>query len=120
MKANVLISILAVAILAFAGAAKAQDKYPSRSIQMVAPLPPGARLTAIFRSATARQPSIRELQTLLLTLENLRAQFSQDAAGATKLLHIGDSVPAPGLDASEHAAWTSLCRSCATLAARDW
>ncbi len=68
-----------------------------------------ARLTAIFRSATARPPSVRELQTLLLTLENLRAQFSQDAAGATKLLHIGDSVPAPSLDASEHAAWTSLC-----------
>jgi hypothetical protein len=67
------------------------------------------RIDALFRRALARGPKARETQSLLAFLAGQRAG-SQDRKDAEKLIHVG-LVPVPaGVDASEVAAWTEVCR----------
>ena len=68
-----------------------------------------ARFTAAYRLTLARQPTAKEQQTLRLTLENLRAQFARSPAEASRLLTVGEAKRDERLDATEHAAWASLC-----------
>ena len=68
-----------------------------------------ARLEHAFRLATARKPSAMEKQVLSTSLARLRTQYSGDKEAALKLLSVGESKRNETLDATGHAAWTSLC-----------
>ncbi|MBL9145752.1 MAG: PSD1 domain-containing protein [Verrucomicrobiaceae bacterium] len=68
-----------------------------------------ARLTQAWRLATARAPKAGEVTTMLTSLQKLKAKFAADAEGAKTLLGVGDSKRDEHLNATEHAAWTSLC-----------
>ena len=67
------------------------------------------KLHHAFRAATAREPDGRELASLQATLTKARAHFSTRTAEAEKLIATGEAPRGAKLDASEHAAWTTLC-----------
>ncbi len=68
-----------------------------------------ARLTQAWRLATARAPKATELSSMAASLQRLKTKFASDAEGAKTLLSVGDSKRDEHLNATEHAAWTSLC-----------
>ena len=65
-----------------------------------------ARLARAFRMATSRQATSEEVEILSALLSAQREVYSQDPAAAKALIEVGDSAPAPGVDASALAAWT--------------
>lgn len=67
------------------------------------------RLTYAFRRSLARAPSAEELTILRQSLERQRGLFQKDAAGAKKLLAVGEAKRDESLDTAEHAAWTVVC-----------
>ncbi len=67
-----------------------------------------SRLTYGFRWVTARQPTSREMDVLLKSLERQTASFQADKMAAEKLLTSGDSPRNTSLDLVEHAAWTMI------------
>ncbi len=68
---------------------------------------PAARLAAAFRAATGRRPRADELAILLDGLADHRDRFRQDPRAAAALIHAGESVPDPGLDPVELAAYAA-------------
>jgi len=68
-----------------------------------------ARFDFVYRVIMARQPTVKEQQTLLLTLETLRAKFSTTPDDALKLITVGEAKRDAKLNPAEHAAWSSLC-----------
>jgi hypothetical protein len=68
-----------------------------------------ARLTMGFRAATTRDPEARELASLQRSLEKARAHFAANPPAAVKLIATGESQRMQNLDASQHAAWTTVC-----------
>ena len=68
-----------------------------------------ARLTAVFRLATARPPTIGESTILIARLAKLRADFAADPKAARELSAIGEYARPESLAPGEHAAWTTLC-----------
>jgi hypothetical protein len=68
-----------------------------------------ARLTQAWRLATARAPKASELSSMTASLQRLKTKFASDAEGAKTLLSVGDSKRDEHLNATDHAAWTSLC-----------
>ncbi len=68
-----------------------------------------AKLREAFRAATARAPEPRELASLLTTLTKARAHFGKNKADAEKLVATGEAPASTKLDATEHAAWTTVC-----------
>jgi hypothetical protein len=67
---------------------------------------PDARLAAMFRRATLRQPDAKELAELRAVLADLRATYAKDPAAAKKLIGGGATKPDPKLDPAELAAYT--------------
>ena len=67
------------------------------------------RLTAAFRLATARTPTLAEQKILSTRLANLRASFAADPTAAHQLSAIGEFARPASLAPAEHAAWTTLC-----------
>jgi len=67
------------------------------------------RLTAAFRLATARTPTLAEQKILMTRLANLRASFAADPTAALQLSAIGEFARPASLAPAEHAAWTTLC-----------
>ncbi len=67
------------------------------------------RLDLVFRRLLARVPTDQERTILLGGLARSREQFQQDNTAAEQLLAVGESKRDDGLDAAEHAAWTTLC-----------
>lgn len=68
-----------------------------------------ARLAQAWRLATARAPKATELSSMAASLQRLKTKFASDAEGAKTLLSVGDSKRDEHLNATDHAAWTSLC-----------
>ena len=68
-----------------------------------------ARLTQAWRLATARAPKATEWSSMAASLQRLKTKFASDAEGAKTLLSVGDSKRDEHLNATDHAAWTSLC-----------
>jgi hypothetical protein len=67
------------------------------------------KIQTVYLRTLARQPKPREKQSLLSFLKTQRETFKATPDEASKLLMTG-LRPAPKGDASELAAWTSLCR----------
>ncbi len=70
---------------------------------------PTERLDAAFRRVTARHPSSAEAAILQARFDAVKAQFTAEPAAAEKLLKVGESRAASGLDPIEHAAYASVC-----------
>jgi hypothetical protein len=67
-----------------------------------------ARLTFMFRLATARKPDAGELSELLAAYKDHRATFTRDPARAKQLISVGELKPDAALDHGELAAWTMI------------
>lgn len=68
------------------------------------------RLDHLYQLALARTPRDTERQALTKLLDSQRKQFAQSPEDAKKLISVGASPAAAGLDPVEVAAWTSVCR----------
>ena len=68
--------------------------------------PADARLAWMFRTATQREPSDRELSVIRGLLADQKAAFEGDVPAAKKLIAVGESKPDPKLDPAELAAYT--------------
>jgi hypothetical protein len=73
------------------------------------------RLQAAFRQALARSAKAAELKSLRAFLAGQRAHFRAHPAETAKLLAVGLAPNPAGLDAVEHAAWVSVCRTILNL-----
>ncbi len=67
---------------------------------------PTERIRFAFQLATAREPSERELKTLLAGMEQRLLSYRADPESAIKLLSVGEKKPAVGLDPLELAAYS--------------
>ncbi|MFN3166092.1 MAG: PSD1 and planctomycete cytochrome C domain-containing protein [Phycisphaeraceae bacterium] len=68
------------------------------------------RLDALYERALARSPRDSERQALSALLASQREQFKNAPEDAQKLASAGQHPAVEGLDPSEVAAWTSVCR----------
>jgi hypothetical protein len=71
---------------------------------MKAKADPQERLTYLFRLATSRRPTDKELAILLQSFERLRKVYQQDPESAKKLLSVGEHPRDQALDQADHAA----------------
>ena len=69
---------------------------------------PEDRIVHMFRLATARKPDAVELQALTTAFSDHLATYTRNAEAAKKLIAVGESKPAAGLNPSELAAWTMI------------
>jgi mono/diheme cytochrome c family protein len=69
---------------------------------------PEARLTWMFRRATARRPDMRELAELRAAYQDHLAVYSRDVEAAKALIAGGESKPDASLSPTELAAWTMV------------
>jgi len=69
-----------------------------------------ARLGRLFERALGRAPRRDEASSLLRLLGNHREHFAAHTDDARRLTAVGFARPAGGLEAAEHAAWTSVAR----------
>jgi hypothetical protein len=69
------------------------------------------RVRWMFRTATHRQPSTKEISVLSRLYEEQRALFAADASSAQKLLTAGEAKNDATLDAIELAAGTVLAQA---------
>ncbi len=69
---------------------------------------PEARLTYMFRRATARRPDVREVFELAAAYHHLLAKYTRDVKAARELIAVGERKPDPALNPSELAAWTMV------------
>jgi len=69
---------------------------------------PGARLDFMFRLATGRKATEKEMQVLRKTLDGMLSQFASDEKGAGDLLTVGASPRDPSIPVSELAAYTAV------------
>ena len=68
------------------------------------------RLEHLYQLALARSPRDTERQALAKLLDSQRKHFAKVPEDAKKLISVGASPAAEGLDPVEVAAWTSVCR----------
>ncbi len=68
-----------------------------------------ARLRQLLRAATAREPELREIDSLHATLAKARVHFATRSSDAEKLITVGEAPRHAALPAAEHAAWTTVC-----------
>ena len=69
-----------------------------------------SRFTFIFKQALSRSPRTNEQQSLGTFLAGQRSYYEQHKDDAGKLVHTGIAPVAAGIDESELAAWTTVCR----------
>jgi mono/diheme cytochrome c family protein len=69
---------------------------------------PEARVTYLFRLATARRPDARELAELLADYKDNLLTYTRDVKAAKDLINVGETKSDAKLNASELAAWTML------------
>ncbi|MGH7170283.1 MAG: DUF1549 and DUF1553 domain-containing protein, partial [Gemmataceae bacterium] len=69
---------------------------------------PEARLTFMFRLATARRPDANEMAELMAAYKDHLAAYTRDATKAKLLISVGELKPDAKLNASELAAWTMM------------
>lgn len=68
-----------------------------------------------FKLLLAREPSIRELEILLVAIERSRADFEHDAEAASQLLSVGESTTYALVTADELASFTALASTLLNL-----
>lgn len=73
------------------------------------------RIAWAMRSATAREPSEREVAVLLDLLNAARVYYEANPAEAGKLLGVGIAPRDQTLEAAEHAAWAEAARAILNL-----
>lgn len=74
-----------------------------------------ARLQRGFRLVLARQPTEREVNTLLALHADTLRHYQADAAAAKKLVAVGESERPAKLDVAQHAAWLCVCNALLNL-----
>jgi hypothetical protein len=74
-----------------------------------------SRLSYGFRLILARSPKAAELAILRGALERTQKDFSADIASATRLIEVGEAVPAPNLSPTELAAYTTVASTMLSL-----
>ncbi|TLD68755.1 DUF1549 domain-containing protein [Phragmitibacter flavus] len=67
------------------------------------------RLTLAWQHCISREPTTADLSRLRQMLDRQLEHFQSDPSAAKKLLTVGATPTSPELDASHHAAWTSVC-----------
>jgi hypothetical protein len=70
---------------------------------------PEKRLAKTFRYLTARAPTDAETKVLLTAFERQLATYRKNPAAAKNLLRVGEMKADPALDATELAAYASVC-----------
>ncbi len=68
-----------------------------------------ARLTTLYRKCLSREPTALELDRLLSRLTKLKTVYTNDPAAAQSLLKVGSATADANLNATDLAAWTSIC-----------
>ena len=76
---------------------------------------PNDRLAFAFRCAVARSPTDSESRILMRLYSDALVRFRADEQAAQKLLAVGASPRAPGQDAAELAAWTTVASTILNL-----
>lgn len=74
-----------------------------------------ARVKAAFELAAARPPNAVELKLLTALATRQQRAYKANADNARKLLAVGESKPAAGVDAAELAAWTTVASAVLNL-----
>jgi hypothetical protein len=67
-----------------------------------------ARVDTMFRLVLARYPDAVEHDELTRTLAKFRDRYQHDVTAAEELIHVGQSMPAPTIEAQELASFTML------------
>lgn len=75
-----------------------------------------ARVVWAFQHAVIRRPTTAETQILIDLLEKNRGLLAGHVNAAKLLLAVGNSKPVDGVDETELAAWTGVCRAILNLA----
>jgi len=70
----------------------------------------GQRIDRVFRLALGRLPAERERASLLAFLEKQRAEYRERPEDAAKVLKVGLHPGPTGIEQTELAAWTGVCR----------
>ncbi|MBL8763956.1 MAG: PSD1 domain-containing protein [Phycisphaerae bacterium] len=70
-----------------------------------------SRLTLLVRLCAGRRPGDEEMNALTAALEGFRERFRASPEDAMKLLSVGESPRAEGMDVSELAAWAVLANA---------
>jgi Protein of unknown function (DUF1553)/Protein of unknown function (DUF1549)/Concanavalin A-like lectin/glucanases superfamily/Planctomycete cytochrome C len=86
---------------------EASRKFAERILTEVAAVPKD-RIRYAYRLALGRLPTDEELRVLMSLYNEQLAAFRKDAAGATKLLSVGESPRNEKLNLPELAAWTTV------------
>ena len=73
------------------------------------------RLTWIFRRAVSRPPSQTEQGRLRSLFEEQRDRYRKNRDAAADLVQVGQAGVPRGIDESELAAWTAVCRAILNL-----
>jgi hypothetical protein len=76
---------------------------------------PGARIAYGFRRVTARSPSTREVRILRDLARAQMESYKARPEEAAKLVSVGESIPAAGIDRTELAAWTMVASAIMNL-----
>jgi hypothetical protein len=74
-----------------------------------------SRIDFVFRGATARTPSTKEVRVLRVLFQQQVARYRVDKKAALDLLGVGESKWDATLDASELAAWTMVASAVLNL-----
>ncbi|MDX1933684.1 MAG: DUF1553 domain-containing protein [Capsulimonadales bacterium] len=90
-----------------------------RTLKEAGPTTP-QRVTFAFRLLAVREPTARELMTLIRLYDDQRAIFAADPEAARKLIAIGESLPDPSLAPTDLAAATVLAQAVLNLDAVVW
>jgi hypothetical protein len=69
---------------------------------------PAARVTSMFKLATARKPDAKEAEELVAAYNDFRKKYDADTKAAGELIAVGETKSDPKLSASELAAWTMV------------
>ena len=76
---------------------------------------PEERLTRMFRHTTCRPPNESELGLLRKTLARYQRTYRENRPAASKLLAVGESPRASGIDPVELAAYTAVANTVLNL-----
>ena len=87
----------------------------AQRLLLAAELDDAARVRRAFRLVLSRQPTEREVTTLLALHADSLRHYQADAAAAKKLVSVGESERPAKLDVAQHAAWLCVCNALLNL-----
>ena len=71
---------------------------------------PEDRINWAYRQSLSRLPNPNELELITGMFEKHKMQYAQNTDSANQLISTGEAPQIQGIDATEHAAWTSVAR----------